>query len=109
MALSELHCRCNPAAQLGSCKEGPGNATADNSILDVIARSFFWRNRSGLHFVAVLAQATFSYGYSCGAIARKHGAIARKLGAIAGVGSVDRVQDMTSSSDMDTQVRRRGT
>ncbi len=36
-----------PAVQLGSGKEGPGNATADASILDVIARSLFRRNRSG--------------------------------------------------------------
>ena len=60
-----------PAVQLGSGKEGPGNATADASILDVIARSLFRRNRSGYVRPA--------FRSNLDAIAGKHGAIAGKV------------------------------
>ena len=56
---------------------------ADISMLDVIARSLFRRNRSGyvrLAFRSNLGAIARKHG----AIARKHGAIARKHGAIAG-------------------------
>ena len=65
-----------PAVQLGSGKEGPGNATADASILDVIARSLFRRNRSGYVRPA--------FRSSLDTIAGNHGAIAgcsRQAGA----------------------------
>ena len=69
--------------QLGSGKEGPGNATADASILDVIARSLFRRNRSGYVRPAFRSNLDAIAG-NHGAIAGKHGAIAGKHGAIAG-------------------------
>ena len=72
-----------PAVQLGSGKEGPGNATADASILDVIARSLFRRNRSGYVRPAFRSSLDTIAG-NHGAIARKHGNIAGKHGAIAG-------------------------
>ena len=79
-----------PAVQLGSGKEGPGNATADASILDVIARSLFRRNRSGYvrpAFRSSLDTIAGKHGNITGKhgnIAGKHGAITCRHGAIAG-------------------------
>ena len=72
-----------PAVQLGSGKEGPGNATADASILDVIARSLFRRNRSG-YVRPAFRSSLDTIARNHGAIAGKHGNIAGKHGAIAG-------------------------